>query len=149
MIYHVPRVGLVLGSVSATFYILMCMHRRGKFLKSKRGQAIFLAAMISAIPLMGLRKNEQSLLKLLIYPVAWRCFCTTLLENQIIPTINRHGDILAYVALSSVIGYCMVFEAWSSPMNKAVTTYAQFDGSILKYMQAVKTTLRISVNECF
>lgn len=124
MKYHVPRFGLIIGSVSGIFYILMCLQHRAKILKNRRGQAIFLAAMISSLPMMGLRKNEQGLVKLLFFPIAWRCFCQILLTKRIIPSFSRHGDIFTYMCLSWIIGWCMIFEGYSSPLNKAVAHYA-------------------------
>jgi hypothetical protein len=56
--YQVPRVGLVLGSTSAIFYLLMCAHHRGYLFKNKKERATFIAAAISAIPILGLAKNE-------------------------------------------------------------------------------------------
>ena len=143
MKYHVPRFGLIIGSVSFLFYLLMCFHHRGKFLKNRRGQAIFVAAMISALPIIGLKKNELGLVKLLFFPVAWRCFCQIMLKKKIVPSISRHGDILTYMALSWIIGMCMVFEAYSSPLNKAVSTYATFTPVFMRYMQTFKTMNRI------
>ena len=67
--------------------------------------------------------NSTAILKLLFFPVFWRCLCSFLIERKVIPTLKKHGDILAYMLLSSVIGYCVIFEAWSSPLNKSVAHY--------------------------
>ena len=80
--------------------------------------------MISALPILGLRNNEQVLLKLLFFPVAWRCFWQKIVNKRIVPRVERHGEILAYMTFSFIIGYCVCAEAYSSPLNKIIYHYA-------------------------
>ena len=72
-----------------------------------------LAAFVSAFSIaVGMKKKEQALFKLLIYPLMFRCLITKLVEVGLFPSF-KHGDILAYFAATSHLSYCQIVEKHS------------------------------------
>lgn len=66
---------------------------------------MIIAAVISIVPLLtGLQPNEQNLLKLIFYPLAFRCLFDKIVEKGWI-TPFKHGDILAYVLANICVGF--------------------------------------------
>ena len=121
---EVPRFGLSLASASALFYLLMCTQRRIKSLKNRRGLVVFLAAMMSSLPIfLGFKKNEINLFKLFIFPLAWRSIKGIIIESKIFPIPEKHTEIFVYAFFSWVFGYCMIFEKYSSPMQRTIDQY--------------------------
>ena len=82
----IPRFGGTLGMVSALFHFMVCIMNRltkdKKWTEKQKSRiTFFVAAFISSIPLVvGLQPGELSLLKLLFYPLAYRCVCNKFLE---------------------------------------------------------------------
>ena len=117
MKYHVPRFGLVFGTSAAIYHMMLCLNFRGKFLKTRKRLALLIAGMVSSIPfIIGLKKDEMVLIKLFFFPLLWRCFAALFIESKVIPVPKKHGDIMTYVVLSSIIGFCMMYEGYSSPL---------------------------------
>ncbi len=86
--------------------------------------AVFLAAMVSSLPIfLGFKKNEINLFKLFIFPLAWRSIKGVILETKILPIPEKHSEIFVYAIFSWVFGYCMIFEQYSSPMQRTIGQY--------------------------
>jgi hypothetical protein len=60
-----------------------------------------------------LRAREQSLFKLLIFPLVWRLYCQ-LMDLGLLPTLKRHGDILGYIIVTTIVGFCFSTEGYSN-----------------------------------
>ena len=76
---------------------------------------MFVAAFLSAIPvIVGFSSREQSLFKLLIFPLVWRCIVSKAMDLGLLPTLNRHGDILGYVIVTTIVGFCFSTEGYSN-----------------------------------
>lgn len=70
-----------------------------------RRLAVIIAAMASAIPIVqGLQDNEQNLVKLLFYPLAFRCLFDKLFEKGWLRKF-KHGDIIGYVIANIFITF--------------------------------------------
>lgn len=126
--YEIPRFGLVVGLISSVFMMVMCAIKRNLKSRVKRKWAMLLAAFLSALPVViGMNDKEQNLLKLLLYPLLWRCVFTKLFEMKWLPTF-KHGDILAYVISTFYFGHVSVFEVYSNnrPMFYAVANYGSW-----------------------
>jgi len=95
--------------------LTMCILRRCTGKQLSRKKAMFMAAFISAIPaIIGMTAKEQSLFKLLIYPLMYRCLFTKIFEIGLLPTLKRHGDILGYFIVTFFFGYCQLCESYSN-----------------------------------
>ena len=73
-----PRFGVAVGLASVAFNLTMCLLRRlrnrGK-IKISKPLCALLSGLAFAMPLAyGLDKTELQILKLLLYPLAFRCF---------------------------------------------------------------------------
>lgn len=120
-----PRFGLAWGSAAGLFYLLCCLNARLKFPEKK---AFVVSALISTIPLLVcLTSKEQALLKLLIYPLAARAFGDAILSQKGCPKLSRHGDILGYFVVSSIIGLTFMVEKISNPMTSMIDNYTTLD----------------------
>ena len=76
---------------------------------------MFVAAFISAIPaIIGFSSREQQLFKLLIFPLVWRCIVSKAMDIGLLPTLKRHGDILGYVIVTTIVGFCFSTEGYSN-----------------------------------
>ena len=74
-----------------------------------------MAAFLSAIPaIVGMTSKEQSLFKLLVFPLMYRCLFTKIFEKNLLPTPQKHGDILGYVLATFFYGYCQLCENHSN-----------------------------------
>ena len=109
---EIIRFGLTIGLTAMTFHAVICLLRRLGKKKGKkfafnisRRLAIIIAAIASAVPLFyGLLPNEQNLIKLIFYPLAFRCAFDKIVElGWIVPF--KHGDILAYVLASVFVAF--------------------------------------------
>jgi hypothetical protein len=97
------------------------MQRRIKSMKKRKGLVIFLAAMLSSLPIfLGLKKNEINLFKMFIFPLAWRCIKGIIFDAKIFPIPEKHGELFVYAFFSWIFGYCFIFEHYSSPMNRTI-----------------------------
>ena len=88
-----------------------------------------MAAFFSSIALViGLQPGEISLLKLLFYPLAFRCLCHKVLEIGLVKE-RKHGDILVYMIVAFFCGYTYSIEMGSCPKNfyKIIDGYAKLD----------------------
>jgi hypothetical protein len=75
---------------------------------------MLVSALISAFPCMvGLTSKEQSLLKLFIFPLVFRCLFSKAFELRLLPTF-RHGDIVAYVMGTGFFGAITIAESYSN-----------------------------------
>ena len=84
--FDILRFGGTLGAVSALFHLLLCLIERltkdtDWTEHQKKRISFFVAGFASSIPLaVGLQPGELSLLKLLFFPLAYRCLCNKSLE---------------------------------------------------------------------
>ena len=88
--------------------------------------ACFLAAIVCVLPLaLGLHKNEKNLVKLIFFPLSFRCLSNLLMEVGLIPTF-KHGDILGYMLSCFFVVYAYVCERHSSSpaVTKMIYQYA-------------------------
>lgn len=132
--YNIPRFGAILGSCAITFHLMMCFIRRlgkryGKKwpFKMTEKTASFTAAFLSVLPIvLGLQRSEMDLLKLIFFPLAWRCLVDKLIEMGFMPKF-KHGDILAYMITNCLTPYTYLLERHScAPMlHKAVRSYSR------------------------
>ena len=91
--------------------------------------ACLIAAFTSVLPLaVGLQPGEQNLLKLLFFPLAFRCLCDKLMETGLVPKF-KHGDILFYMLCGVFCSYTYMIEHSSCPggMYRMVDNYAKLD----------------------
>ena len=120
----VPRFGLTCGLISVFFMLSMCALTRNESKLSKK-RKIFIAAMISALPaLIGFSSQEIRLIKLMMFPLVFRCIGTKLFEKGF-PQMKRHGGIVAYVLLTNIIAFSYVLEPLSNAagMQKSIESY--------------------------
>lgn len=117
--------------MSSCYHISMCLIERIKDkvpIKRKLLRAIilFISGCVSSIPLNWLDNQEQSLLKLFFFPLAYRCLVDKLRMKGVIPDI-KHGSVLGYVLSAGIIGFVWTMEKYSdSPaMKKAVDMYVR------------------------
>ena len=88
--------------------------------------ASLLAAIVCVLPLaLGLHKSEKNLVKLMFFPLAFRCLCNLLMEVGLIPTF-KHGDILGYMLSCYAVVYSYVLErnSCSPSVTKMIYQYA-------------------------
>ena len=121
MRWEVPRFGAIFGSAAAIFHLALCFLRRcgkrqartwPKGLTEK--SACLLAALVCVLPIaLGLQKNEKNLVKLIFFPLAFRCLSNLLMEVGLVPTF-KHGDILGYMFSCYAVVYSYVLERHSS-----------------------------------
>ena len=72
-----------------------------------------LAAFISGLFLsFQVQKGEKNLLKLLFYPLAFRCLCDKLLDIGFVSKF-KHGDILVYMVFGFFCAFSTLVE-WNS-----------------------------------
>ena len=133
MRWEVPRFGAIFGSAAALFHLALCFFRRWGKSQARvwpkgltERSASFLAALVCVLPLVGLQKNESNIVKLIFFPLAFRCLCNTLIEVGLIPAF-KHGDILGYMIGSFVVPFAYQLERISTPaaVYKMVHTYAR------------------------
>ena len=89
--------------------------------------ACLLAAIVCVLPLaLGLHKNEKNLVKLIFFPLAFRCLTDLMLDVGLIPKF-KHGDILGYMLTSFFVSYAYAVEKHSCPpsVTKMVFQYAK------------------------
>ena len=77
--------------------------------------------------LIGLKSDEMKIVKLLFYPLAYRCICDKALEIGLVSPF-KHGDIMFYMVSTTLWGYSYMLEnrAGSSVYN-IVDGYTSFD----------------------
>lgn len=73
-----PKFGLAFGLMSALFHVALCISERlkdkvGLSPKTFKTVAIVVAGFMSSLPINMVTKQEQNLLRLFFYPLAWRC----------------------------------------------------------------------------
>lgn len=109
---EILRFGITTGATATIFHAVLCFLRRmGKrkgfryALNMSRRLAIILASLFSAMPLLcGLQANELNLIKLIFYPLAFRCiFDKAIEQGWVVPF--KHGDILAYVMMNVFVAF--------------------------------------------
>ena len=89
--------------------------------------ACLLAAFISTMPLViGLQSGEQNLLKLLFFPLAFRCLCNKIMEIGLVSQF-KHGDIVFYMLCGVFCSYTYMIEHDSCPngIYRMVDGYAK------------------------
>ena len=89
--------------------------------------ASLIAAFISTLPLVvGLQPGELNLLKLLFFPLAFRCLSDKLMEIGLVPQF-KHGDIFFYMLCGVFCSYSYMVEHSSCPSGiyKMVDNYAK------------------------
>ena len=126
MRWEVPRFGAIFGSAAAIFHLALCFLRRWgkrqartwpKGLTEK--SACLLAALVCVLPIgLGLHNNEKNLVKLIFFPLAFRCLTNMLIEMGLLPT-GKHGDILGYMLSCYAVVYSYVQERHSCPPSVA------------------------------
>lgn len=110
-LHEIGRFGLVTALTATTFHSVLCLLRRlGKSNGHKyvfnlgRRIAIVLAAMASSVPLyVGLQPNEQNLIKLIFFPLAFRCVVATLTDCGF--KQPKHAEIYAYFVIAWFTGW--------------------------------------------
>ena len=71
------------------------------------------AALVSGLFLSSqLQNGEKNLMKLLFYPLAFRCLCDKILDVGLVSQI-RHGDILVYMIFGFFCAFSTLIE-WNS-----------------------------------
>lgn len=152
------RFGLTIGLTAMTFHAVICLLRR---LGKKKGVrfaynisrklAIIIAAVASAVPMFfGLMPNEQNLIKLIFYPLAFRCvFDKTVESGWIVPF--KHGDILAYVVASIFVAFTYTQERQSCPPSlfSMIEIYSQMGPPEFRAQAAMKTAWRAKLAESY
>ena len=155
--YDVPRFGVTFGLAAALFHLAICLLRRlGKRsgtkwpLKMSDVQAYFVAAFACSFPIVfGLQKNELSLVKLVFFPLAFRCITDKLLEAGILPKFVG-GDILGYMLVCCFCPYSYMLEYHSCPpaISRMIFTYCDENAwesrsyNILRSVNRVKIASR-------
>ena len=72
--------------------------------------ASFLAAFLCVLPIaLGLEQGEMNLVKLIFYPLAWRCLCDKMLEVGLIPKFWG-GEVFGYMIACCLIPYTYTLE---------------------------------------
>ena len=103
--------------------LVMCLlHRKARWLKRRR--RVLLAAFLSSIPyFVGLNKREQSLFKLLLYPLCFRALFSDLIQKGIAK--HRHFDIFVYFVVCGFYGFVYGTEVYSHnpAMYRMVNNY--------------------------
>ena len=151
MRFDVPRFGAIFGSVAAIFHLTLCFLRRsGKRsgqkwpAKMTDKMASFLAAFLCTLPMvLGLDSTETTLVKLVFYPLAWRCFYSKLIEVGLLPTF-KHGDVLGYMLACFLVPYTYTMEprSCSPPIHKMVLHYSRDPRWENRVYDIVKTGVR-------
>ena len=83
--------------------------------------------MISSLPIGLIKtKQEQNLIKLLCFPLAFRCLFDKLFEKKWLPYMGKHGGIIGYMLTASIIGVTFSFEKMSMApsMDRMVRNYS-------------------------
>lgn len=127
-----PKFGFVLGLMSALFHASMCLLERIKHKIPLNKRTIkffmlFISGAISSLPMSLMAEaQEQNLMKLFFFPLAFRCLFDKLFESGVIPTF-KHGDILSYVLVNSLVSYVWTYEKYSnSPsLSKSIDQYTR------------------------
>jgi len=147
-----PKFGLAFGMMSALFNLTLCIAERFKdkvALKPKtfKTVAFLIAGFISSLPINLVSKQEQNLLRLFFYPLAWRCFYDKLKELGIVPKV-KHASVLFYMIHALHIGYTYTYEKQSiGSLNGAIDSYTQFSRHSNRIFWNISTASRISMNE--
>ena len=85
----IPRFATIFGIAAALFHLILCVFKRfGKrqssnwLFKMRNQQVCFFAAFFAALPLaLGLQPREVNVLKMLFFPMLFRCMCDKALES--------------------------------------------------------------------
>ena len=74
-----------------------------------------------------MNKKEQSLIKLLLFPLAFRCLFEKILQMGLLPNWGGPGAVLSYVIFNFVFALNFVLELYSlePAMNRMVTSYTK------------------------
>ena len=118
-----PRFALGVGLLSAIFHAVMCSLTRLKHLSEKQILKRLLsnkfchmiAGMASAIPIvLIMNPQEQNLLKLFFFPLAFRCLVDKLLQLKLLPNLGTNfGSVISYMLVTTIIGFTYTFESFS------------------------------------
>ena len=152
----IPRFAFTFGATAAVFHLILCVFRRlGKY----RGRKWFarmtdkavclIAAFIATIPLaIGLEARELNVLKMLFFPMAFRCICDMLLAKKIVPKFV-FGDVLAYMCATYFMTYCGNFETHSCPpgIQKMADNYSKQTKFEMRTLLASSLTQRRDLAE--
>lgn len=133
--YEIPRFGATFGATAALFHLLLCVLRRLRkkghkyFMNMTDQLACMIAAFISVLPLIvGLQQSELNLVKLLFFPLVFRCLCDKMMEIGMV-TPFKHSDILAYMFTGFFVSYTYMVEHASCPKStfKLIDTYSRMN----------------------
>ena len=121
---EVPKFGVTLGVTAAVYHLIICLLKRlNKLSKDRRYRDITkrsmctFAAFISGLFLSAnLANGEKNLLKLLFYPLAFRCLSDKLLDIGLVPKF-KHGDIAVYMIFGFFCAFSTLIEWNSCPDN--------------------------------
>jgi len=112
-------------------------------------KAIFIAGMMSAIPLLvGMKAKEMNLLKLFMFPLVSRCIVDKLLELGYLPTVP-YGSVISYMLACFIItyGYLVERHTLAPSMYKMVDSYARLTDTEARFLNVYKTHSRVRINE--
>ena len=114
----------------------MCLLRRIKKqlkLKISKQNVAFVSAIAGTLPLIiGLQSQEIRLLKLILFPLAFRCLTEKLLAQGIIPSV-KGGTIISYMLACYALSYCYVLETRSGSSVQSMIdqiSHLQFTGKV-------------------
>lgn len=148
------RFGITTGSTATVFHGVLCILRRiGKkkglryALDISRRMAIIIASLFSSLPLLyGLQDNELNLLKLIFYPLAFRCVFDKAVELGWV-TPFKHGDIIAYVCFNVWVAFTYTQERQSCPpsLYKMIEIYSQMKVPEFRMYSTMKTAWRAQI----
>ena len=121
---EVPKFGVTLGVTAAFYHSMICLLKRTnklfkdrQYLNLTKKSMCTLAAFMSGIFLSAnLANGEKNLLKLLFYPLAFRCLSDKLLEIGLVPKF-KHGDIIMYMIVGFFAAFSTLIEWNSCPDN--------------------------------
>ena len=121
---EVPKFGVTLGVTAAGYHLTMCLLKKmNKLTKDRRYKDLTkksmctMAAFISGLFLSAnLANGEKNLLKLLFYPLAFRCLSDKLLDIGLVPQF-KHGDIVVYMIFGFFFAFSTLIEWNSCPDN--------------------------------
>ena len=116
----IPKFGVVLGVTAALYHLTICLMKRlkklcqGKFSEALSEKTMcMIAALVSGLFLSSqLQNGEKNLMKLLFYPLAFRCLCDKILDVGLVSQV-KHGDILVYMIFGFFCAFSTLIE-WNS-----------------------------------
>ena len=145
----IPRFALTFGATAVVFHLILCVFKRlGKrkgqkwFLKMTDKKVCTIAAFFATLPLaIGLQPNEINVLKMLFFPMMFRCIFDTLLAQQIVLKLE-FGSVLAYMLVTFIAAYTGGLETHSCPdsMTKMMKNYSKLDRYEQRSIYAVSLT---------